>query len=468
MARMCGWPLRGARAAVLIFLALPAGCGYLESKKLLNRYGLEQNDVLLTGAEYRAIVATRVDKGDYRLGHVIPRNIRCAEPSPDIAKAISDALSTAIAAEVTKGAASGQIDVRLSRETSEAFAQLGERLATIQLLRDGLFRACEAYANGAIGAVNYGAILSAYDDLTVTLLAAEMTAGAFGRALAAASSTASGTAASQLLAQNQRRVGQLNGEIQRLKTAHTAEKDEPRKALLADEITKKEAERDGLVEENKTLATIAARERERGGTFVSPGGAIAAASLRDPSTVAKAIQEIHAKYLNNDGQRSRGALAMACINALSRVDGRVMQLDGNGKPTFLDGTVGGKLRTDFDLQGYTMFTKLCAHNMPTLIAGAGDDVRTRLTTIERRLGIIRREPPATPRSPTRTPPMQPKAETAAPEKAPVIVADDSVPIDALRRRTQGSLCSLLSSGLRNARASQAIAGACRSALAART
>ncbi len=60
---------------------------------------------------------------------------------------------------------------------AEAMAQLGQRLATIQLLRDGLYRACEAYANGALDKSSYSMILSRFDDTMITLLLGAEEAG---------------------------------------------------------------------------------------------------------------------------------------------------------------------------------------------------------------------------------------------------------------------------------------------------
>ena len=51
------------------------------------------------------------------------------------------------------------------------------RTQTIQLLRDGLYRACEAYMNGAIDQHQYNVILINADKLMITLLAIDGIAG---------------------------------------------------------------------------------------------------------------------------------------------------------------------------------------------------------------------------------------------------------------------------------------------------
>lgn len=118
------------------------------------------------------------------------RQIICTEPSPDVAKAVGQAfqLDTGLNATVPTGGGTGTVDARLalalSRSHAEAMMQMTERLATIQLLRDGLYRACEAYSNGAINPTTYAVMISRYGDTMITMLMAELAAGNFGRQLA--------------------------------------------------------------------------------------------------------------------------------------------------------------------------------------------------------------------------------------------------------------------------------------------
>ncbi len=85
-----------------------------------------------------------------------PTQIICAEPSPDVAQAISAAFTAAAKVDGKLSEAkniSGSGSVGSSYAAS--IAQLGERLATVQLLRDKMYRACEAYQNGAISDTSY-------------------------------------------------------------------------------------------------------------------------------------------------------------------------------------------------------------------------------------------------------------------------------------------------------------------------
>jgi hypothetical protein len=68
------------------------------------------------------------------------KRVVCAEPRPDAVMGIaaSGALKAAMA---DKGSA------KIAASLAEAIGELGDRIPTIQLLRDALYRACEAYLN---------------------------------------------------------------------------------------------------------------------------------------------------------------------------------------------------------------------------------------------------------------------------------------------------------------------------------
>lgn len=180
----------------LISIMVLASCA---STGTINKtQNLSDQEILTTSADVRFIL--RDKPKDMSLGHVRnPNFITCAEPSPDIAKAISSSLNTAFsAAAYLPNGINPKIAAAISREHATAMAQLTERLTTVQLLRDALYRACEAYANGAMSSTSYAVILSRFDDSMVTLLQSELAAGAFGRSLATLSGESSGKSSSSL------------------------------------------------------------------------------------------------------------------------------------------------------------------------------------------------------------------------------------------------------------------------------
>jgi hypothetical protein len=88
----------------------------------------------------------------------------CAEPSPDA--------MTALTAQMPVASTTSAATEALAK-LQETAQQLGSRNATIQLLRDATYRACEAYLNGAIDEFEYSVILNHFDRIMVSLLGIE-------------------------------------------------------------------------------------------------------------------------------------------------------------------------------------------------------------------------------------------------------------------------------------------------------
>jgi hypothetical protein len=148
------------RRSLLVLLALPVvGCVNFEdeAQRGYSRTGGFAVQAAFTTADSRIITERR---------HPVTGDIVvCTEPSPDVAKA----LSTAFAASGQGGNGSASGNLALSASSAEAVAELAGRSTALLGLRDGLYRACEAYANGAIGADAYALVLSRYGQLMTTL-----------------------------------------------------------------------------------------------------------------------------------------------------------------------------------------------------------------------------------------------------------------------------------------------------------
>jgi len=115
--------------------------------------------------------------------------IMCTEPSPDWATAFGSALAGSLSGGYG-GAASGSLSV--SDNTSQTISAMLGRTAGVVALRDGLYSACQAYANGVIGRDAYGLIISQYGYLLTQLAAAAASpaGGGSGGAPAAAAAAA--------------------------------------------------------------------------------------------------------------------------------------------------------------------------------------------------------------------------------------------------------------------------------------
>jgi hypothetical protein len=146
------------RAALVGVLCISSsGCAYFTHYK--DRAALDESSYSLDAKQRVVLSLAPDDAGGGRTGRYV-----CAEPSPDALSAI--AASGALEAQVA-----GQGGGAASASLNEAVASIGLRTQTIQLLRDGLYRACEAYLNGAINEFGYALLLNKYDDSMISLVA---------------------------------------------------------------------------------------------------------------------------------------------------------------------------------------------------------------------------------------------------------------------------------------------------------
>ena len=168
-------------------LAPLGGCAYLESD--IGRVH-DRSAYFSIPAAYMTADARIVTQ---RIHPVTSQTVVCVEPPPDAIRAVSN--SGAAGLKGGNGAITGGID--FSGTSGEAAAQLAGRSTALLGLREGLFRACEAYSNGVIGASAYGLILSKYAPTMTTLFLAQDVTGAAGVAEAAlaASAAAPGSSA---------------------------------------------------------------------------------------------------------------------------------------------------------------------------------------------------------------------------------------------------------------------------------
>ncbi|RWX79111.1 hypothetical protein EPK99_11130 [Neorhizobium lilium] len=90
----------------------------------------------------------------------------CTEPSPDYAAAFNNTRKVTVVAPSDAGERKFEGDLS-SAETLTAGAG---REAAVLALRDGLYTACQSYANGVIGQDAYAIILSQYGNLLVALV----------------------------------------------------------------------------------------------------------------------------------------------------------------------------------------------------------------------------------------------------------------------------------------------------------
>ena len=332
---------------------LTTGCGTFDRQERRINY-TETLDAdfgppsLITDAKQRVVINTKakVGVGDVRydgngqptkagadINDLVVKNhptrIICSEPSPDVAQAISLAFSLAEKVDVKgQGSGSGSMD----SSYASSIAQLGERLATVQLLRDKMYRACEAFQNGAISDTSYTLMLARFDKTMASMLASETAAGAFGRSLAALGGNASTArsdptkpvdldAVKKKLADAQGAVKNASTELQNASTL--PETDDTARIKKKTEVESASTQLTKAVTELTALdiQSVIPAESQSVATAAQSGppvagftgfGQIAGRSAID----ANAIERIHANFLEDDAS---GTIIDACVIALDRI-----------------------------------------------------------------------------------------------------------------------------------------------------
>lgn len=120
-------------------------------------------DVLSVDARQRLVLQGEVDG----------QRIVCTEPSPDAIVA----QAAEIAASANGPLAGGNAAARLAGGFSESAGSIALRTQTIQLLRDGYFRICEARLNNQIDKKHYEATMMFIDEFIATVAAIEALGG---------------------------------------------------------------------------------------------------------------------------------------------------------------------------------------------------------------------------------------------------------------------------------------------------
>lgn len=149
--------------AILMVTGLFSGCANLNS--VHRDLKIDEGTGALIDIKQRAILVSK--RGQSPNSNVVV----CAEPSPDALSAYAAEL--AAKADLPQKAA-----MQLSGAVQESAAFTGLRTQSIQLLRDSLYRVCEAYMNGALNQSQYDLLARRYQKHTVALLAIEQLTGA--------------------------------------------------------------------------------------------------------------------------------------------------------------------------------------------------------------------------------------------------------------------------------------------------
>jgi hypothetical protein len=280
------WPVA---STMLLFAAVLFGC----SGTIFERANMDSGESFFIDARQRMVSNVSLEGKQFTNGQITPRRIVCAEPSPDVALAMARSLGAGVNV-LSYGSGSA------SAATSEALAQLGERFAAVQLLRDILYRSCEAYANGAISNTTYALMMARLDETTTTLLLGEMAAGAFGRQLGAAQASSESKTTTSLV--ESRNTPPRSSDGAKTGNGTPSPATAPSSPAGATPVTRQSDGTTGA--DVKATATV-------------PAGTGTIATRSAAGEVAGEVAKIHKAFLDDD---NLDALLVACITSLSHED----------------------------------------------------------------------------------------------------------------------------------------------------
>lgn len=151
------------RLTILACTCMSVGCG-AEFNSIFRTFKTENQSVLIDAKQrVIAVSALKDKKSEYVRSHL------CAEPSPDALSALS--------AAVTASGSYKEVGAQIAASISEVASNIGVRTQTIQLLRDAMYRLCEAHMNGALDAKEFQAQHRRYQIMMSGLMAIEALTG---------------------------------------------------------------------------------------------------------------------------------------------------------------------------------------------------------------------------------------------------------------------------------------------------
>ena len=234
-----------------------------------------------------------------------PQLIVCAEPSPDTSKALSTLAKLEASGKTPAGV---EVGVGGGRSTAEALTALAGRTAAVVALRDGLFRACEARANGLISRASYALILSQYGDLLVTLTLGEAAAGS-----GVAPAVASGAPSAPDMDEKPPSQSPAPAGATPAATGAAAEAPAPHPALIAVALTDSASKERGAARAGGAAKSLQQGARTPTATTHSaakPDAAAAAAPAASPGDASAAIAKL---YFDSAESRGKNAFFSVCV-----------------------------------------------------------------------------------------------------------------------------------------------------------
>ncbi|MDF1720036.1 MAG: hypothetical protein P1U65_05130 [Minwuia sp.] len=235
-----------------------SACGNLES---IHRTTGTQDDaykLAFVDAKQRAIVVNKKSNSDLRI---------CAEPSPDALASVAASFSGSLTGS---SAASESLAAAVTNSLSGSAASIGLRTQSIQLMRDALYRLCEAHANGAINGFQMRSLQMRYQNMIIGLLAVEQLTGVVRAPAATTGGSAKAALANDSL-ETSKFLIELDGRRDTLRASLATQKlkraeqsiavGEAKKAVEAAKKAVEAAENDVNSDEGSDEDAVAAKEK---------------------------------------------------------------------------------------------------------------------------------------------------------------------------------------------------------------
>lgn len=236
----------------LFYFSLPillTACGNLSS--IHRPLNIDDGNGALIDIKQRAILVSKETTGSGV--NISTQTFVCAEPSPDAMSAYAAETSLSVPDKI-----------KLANAFQEGTSFTGLRTQSIQLLRDGMYRLCEARMSGALNNSEYNLLLRRYQKNMVALLAIEQLTGTVKAPVTLISTTGSASLA-QDIEESEAQIEKLQGELAQINTDLSTEKakgdkaDSDKVASLNTKIANKtsliEALKQGVTNNRSIIAT---------------------------------------------------------------------------------------------------------------------------------------------------------------------------------------------------------------------
>jgi len=268
-------------------LLLTGGCGNWHTA--FRKFSVDDRQSLMVDVKQRAVfIASREEAGAGGVPVAYP--VICAEVSPD-------AMSAYAAELAAKAQTPTGLDIGLATATREGAAFVGNRTHTVQLLRDGMYRLCEAYLNKAISPAQFDFDMRRYQKYMVALMGIEQLTGVV-RSPAASISTEGQASAALSLGDLRAEIGQVDKRIEEIGEQLAAAQDDDAKKELGQQLKREQETKADLEEALKSARQVATGGKAAAVLIESAQAARANAELQ--AEVVKAVADIMSRVIETD------------------------------------------------------------------------------------------------------------------------------------------------------------------------